>query len=55
MTLFGDNPAQLEIIRAAVLDEIRSVGVVGGDFKPNAINRYMNNNRETLTELGFFD
>ena len=55
MTLFGDNPAQLENIRAAVLDEIRSVGVVGGDFKPNAINRYMNNNRETLTELGLFD
>mgnify|MGYP003151982139 CR=1 FL=1 len=55
MTLFGDNPAQLENIRAAVLDEIRSVGVVGGDFKPNAINKYMNNNRETLTELGLFD
>jgi len=55
MTLFGDNAAQLDNMRAAVLDEIRSVGVVGGEFKPNAINKYMNNNREILTELGLFD
>ena len=55
MTLFGDNAAQLDNMRAAVLDEIRSVGVVGGEFKPNAINKYMNNNRETLTQLGLFD
>ncbi len=55
MTLFGDNASQLSNIRAAVLDEIRSVGVVGGEFKPNAINKYMNTNRETLTELGLFD
>ena len=55
MTLFGDNATQLDNMRAAVLDEIRSVGVVGGEFKPNAINKYMNNNREILTELGLFD
>jgi peptidoglycan hydrolase-like protein with peptidoglycan-binding domain len=55
MTLFGDNPSQLNNIRAAVLDEIRAVGVASGEFKPNAINKYMNSNRETLTELGLFD
>ena len=55
MTLFGDNATQLNNMRAAVLDEIRTVGVVGGEFKPNAINKYMNTNRETLTELGLYD
>ena len=55
MTLFGDNPSQLNNIRASVLDEIRAVGVASGEFKPNAINKYMNTNRETLTELGLFD
>ena len=55
MTLFGDNANQLKNIRSAVLDEIRTVGVVGGEFKPNAINKYMNTNRETLTQLGLYD
>ena len=55
MTLFSDNPSQLNNIRAAVLDEIRTVGVASGEFKPNAINKYMNTNRETLTELGLYD
>jgi len=55
MTLFGDNANQLKNIRAAVLDEIRTVGVASGEFKPNAINKYMNTNRETLTQLGLYD
>ena len=54
MTLFGDNPKQLANIKASVLDAIRTVGVVSGEFKPNAINKYMNTNREVLTELGLY-
>jgi len=56
INLFGDNPKQLENMRAVILDQINNVAnVKGGFLDPRRINTYLNKNKEVLDELGFYD
>jgi len=55
--LFGDDPARMADMRAVVLDQIRDRAWdnARGTFRPNAIDSYMNQNREVLQRLGLYD
>jgi hypothetical protein len=57
IALFGDNPERLGDIRAVVLDQIRdrAYDSARGTFRPNAVDTYMNRNREVLQNLGLYD
>jgi len=57
VSLFADDPAQMRNIKSVVLDKLRAVADPNrkGVFNPDAVNTYLNKNREVLTELGLFD
>tara|TARA_R100000664_G_scaffold12619_1_gene20248 strand:- start:6484 stop:9723 length:3240 start_codon:yes stop_codon:yes gene_type:complete len=57
MRLFGDDPQQLRNIKAVVMDDIRAKAYdeSKGTFRIESINKYLNNNRETLEVLGLAD
>jgi hypothetical protein len=57
MRLFGENPEQLRNMRSVVMDKIRQLGynATKGEFKPEAINKYINDNNEKLQVLGLLD
>lgn len=57
MRLFGENPEQLRNMRSIVMDKIRQIGynATKGEFKPEAINKYINDNNEKLQILGLLD
>jgi len=53
MTLFADDPAQLRNMKSVVLDKLRAVADPNrkGVFNPDAVNTYINKNREVLSVL----
>ena len=56
-TLFSNDTARMDAMKNVVLDKVRSLAYSPskGQFKPDAINTYVNKNREILTELGLID
>ncbi len=57
MKLFADKPADMRAMKNVVLDKLRTTAFNQnkGIFEPDKVNKYINTNREVLTELGIID
>ena len=57
MKLFADKPDDMRAMKNVVLDKLRTTAFNQnkGIFEPDKVNKYINTNREVLTELGIID
>jgi len=57
MKLFADKPADMRAMKNVILDKLRTTAFSQskGIFEPDKVNKYINTNREVLTELGLID